>query len=102
MAELNRNTFMVIGTSLVVVSNEISRGQRTVIALTNVSTGAEVISLGFGGEATAGASVVLEPGASWVESIDSAFRPSNLTITAIANGAGALLAIHERIAGTGV
>lgn len=97
MAELKRNTALTIGTSLVTVSNALASGQRTVIALTNVSIGAQVISLSIGGQAAAGASIVLYAGGAWVESIDSAFKPTNDEITAISSAAGGSLAIHERI-----
>jgi len=102
LTELKRNTALTVGTDLVMVSAAIAQGQRTVISLTNVSTGAQVISVSVGAQAAAGGSIVLHSGASWVESIDSAFRPTNDEITAIASAAGGSLAIHERIAGTGL
>lgn len=103
MAEAQkRNATLVVGTSPVVACRNISQGQKTVIVLTNVSTAAQVISLSFGGQAVAGSSVVLYVGSSWVESIESAFTPTNDMITAIASAANGTLAVHERIMGTGL
>lgn len=102
MGELTRNTALTIGTSQIIVSNEISQGQRTVINLTNASTGAQVISISIDGQPTAGSGIVLYPGATWTESIDGVFKPTNKGIIAISNGAGASLAIHERINLAGV
>ena len=94
-----RNTALTIGTTLVVVEAEMVEGQRSVILLTNVSTGAQIISIFVNGEAVAGQGIVLYPGGAWTESIDSLFRPTNKQITAIASAAGAKLAIHTRLVG---
>lgn len=97
LAEQYRNDALSVGTTLVTVSRQITIGLRKVIALTNVSTGTQRISLSVNGAAVDSSSIVLYPGDSWVESIDSAFIPTQAQITAIANAASGILAVHERV-----
>ena len=72
-------------------------GKRTVLFLTNVSTGGQVISLAVGSEAILNKGIVLNPGGFYSESTDNRFTCTQESITAISDIAGAILAIHERI-----
>jgi len=97
MGENIRNAVQTIGTTAVEIALTLQQGKRTALAITNTSTSGQNISLNWGHETTAGTGVVLYPGGSWWESIDSAFTPSNLQIWAVASAAAATIAIHERI-----
>ena len=91
-----RDDLVAVGTSSVELSPE-TNTQRNVIVITNTSTGGQLITLAFAKEAVSGKGIVLFPTGAWAESIDSAFRPSNARITAIASGAGGQITIHERV-----
>lgn len=92
-----RSTQLTVGASVVEVSPEMGNDfQRSTLVLTNVSTAGQLISISWGKDAVTGQGVVLYPGGSWQESYDVIFRPLNLRITAIADAAGGLLAVHER------
>lgn len=97
MGENIRNGVQTIGTTALIVLPPLLRGQRTLLAITNTSTAGQNISLGWGGTAVAGSSIVLYPGGSWSESQDSHFVPSIDQVWAVATAAGATIAIHERI-----
>jgi hypothetical protein len=98
MVERIRNSTLSVGVTSVKVSNQLYEGQRAVLVLTNTSTGGQVITIQVNEQAQAtGAGIVLYPGGSWSESVDSSFRPSNLEYWAIASAAAGTLAIHERI-----
>jgi hypothetical protein len=92
-----RQSTLTIGTSVVEVSPETGVKERELVALSNNSPGVQVIYLAWGQDAAVNNGVVLRPGSAWVESIDKAFNPSNLRITAVASAAGAILTIHERL-----
>lgn len=87
----------VTNTSSALVSPYIAGETRKVIALTNASTGGQIITLSWGNQAVANQGIVLQPGQSWVESIDSFYIPSNQDIWAISSAVGGILAIQERI-----
>ena len=91
-----RDDLVSVGASSVEVSPE-TNTQRNVIVITNTSTGGQILPLAFGKEAASGKGIVLYPTGAWAESVDSAFRPSNARITAIADGAGGQITIHERV-----
>jgi len=94
-----RNAQLAVSTAAVLVSPYLAVGIRKVLALTNASTGAQTISLSWGVPAVANTGIVLAPGQSWVESIDSQYVPDIQDIWAISSAAGAVLAISERIIG---
>jgi|WetSurMetagenome_2_1015567.scaffolds.fasta_scaffold690501_1 hypothetical protein len=72
-------------------------GQRSVIVITNLeAVGGNTVYLSWGTEAAANKGVVLAPTQSWIESIDSGFKPSNMQINAYC-AAAVSLAIHERV-----
>lgn len=97
MAENIRDESVTVGTSVVKISESQTNAERTVLILTNTSTGGQTISLGFGAEAKSGSGIVLSPGGFHSESKDAGFRVTNKLITAISDLAGGTLAIHERI-----
>jgi len=93
-----RNASIAVGTTGVLVAPQLYEGQRTSLVLTNTSTGGQIITIQTGEQAqTAGAGIILYPGGSWSESIDSSFIPSNLEFWAIASAADGILAIQERV-----
>ena len=93
-----RNATISVGTSPVLVSQQLQYGQRQVLAIVNTSSSGQVITLAWGiAGATSGAGVVLYPAGTWSESIDSAFIPTNADIYAVSNAASGTLAVHERI-----
>lgn len=89
-------TQTITATSTVVLP-VLRQGQRTALIVTNISTGGQTVTLNWGGEATANNGVVLYPGGTWSESRDAAFIPSNKDVWAVASGAGATIAVHERV-----
>ena len=92
-----RNEAVTIGTTQVTISPQLLRGQRNLVAITNTSTGGQIISLSFGSEASPLKGAVLYPAGSWSESVDSSFIPTNEKIAAVSSAAGGTIAIHERI-----
>lgn len=98
MAERVRNAALAVGTTGVIISNQLFEGQRTVLVLTNTSTAGQIVTIQTGEQAqTALSGIILYPGGSWSESIDATFQPSNLEYWAVASAAGGTLAIQERI-----
>ena len=97
MENIPRDVVVAVGTTSTELSTQIGDHQRKVIVITNISTGGQVISLAFGKEAVAGYGIVLYPTGAWAESIDSAFIPTNLRITAVASAAAGSVTIHERV-----
>ena len=81
------------------MSSYLAVGIRKVLAITNASTAAQVITLSWGIPAVANSGIVLQPGQSWVESIDSEYVPDLQDIWAISTAAGGVLAVKESIIG---
>lgn len=94
-----RDSTVTVGTSAVEVSPETGTKQRSVLVLTNTSTGGQIISIAWGKDAVSKQGITLLPGEHHVESIDTGggFIPLNTYVSCIADGAGATLAIHERL-----
>jgi hypothetical protein len=92
-----RDETITVGTSSVELSPETGTKQRQALVITNTSTALQKVALAWGKDAVALKGVVLLPGEHHVEAIDSAFTPLNSRISAIADGAGATVAIHERL-----
>lgn len=88
---------VTIGTSAVVISDQQTFSKRILFSLINTSTGGQTISIAFGSEAVANQGIVLSPGGFYSESKDLNFDPTNEQITAISSGAGATLAVMERV-----
>ena len=98
-----RQTVISVGTSVVVVSNEIdlnATSYRKAIILKNTSTGGQKISLGIGLDAVNGSGEVLDPGDYIIESASEGYFPTfgKFRITAIASAAGGTLAVMEAFA----
>lgn len=87
---------VTVGVTTVELSSEKNNLKRTEIIITNTSTVNQVITLGIGQDAVAGVGIVLYPGASYVASIDSKYKPTNGRITAISSAASGSIAIFER------
>ena len=97
MGEIIRNGVQTIGTTTTRVVPKLMRGQRTALTVINTSSSGQIITLNWGGEATAGKGIVLYPGGSWSESRDAVFIPSVEEVWAVASAASATIAVHERI-----
>ncbi len=95
--ELIRNFSQTINTTPSVVAEEQYGTIRSVLVITNTSTGGQVITISPADQATAGSGVVLYPGGQYVDAMDSGYKPTSTRITAISDVAGGLIAIHERI-----
>lgn len=97
--ELIRNATLVVGTDPVVISEEQypANAIRSVILITNVSTGGQKITIAPGDVATAGSGIVLSVGGFYQDSMDSGYMPTNKRISAVADLAAGTVAIHERI-----
>lgn len=92
-----RDESVSVGAASVEVSPETGNKQRQTLVLTNVSAGGQSISLAWNKDAVAGYGIVLQPGEHHVETLESGFEPLNHRITAVASGAGGVLAVHERL-----
>lgn len=97
MNTIPRNDNVTVGGTVIEISPELTNATRELISLTNVSTGGQVINIAWGQNAEVGKGVQLGVGANWTESQDAVFKPSQLRISAIANAAGGVLAVHERL-----
>jgi hypothetical protein len=83
-------------TSLLLLDMMAEGMQRTLLQITNVSTGGQVISISFGADAVAGKGIVLYPGGSMSEAIDGAFIPTNLAVYVVSSASGGAVAFEER------
>lgn len=99
MSENILNKATTIGTTPVLVGLSLQPGQRRLLALTNTSTGGQVISISWGKTASAGSGLVLYAGGTWVEAIGAGFIPSEMEVWAVSSLAGGTLAQMERVAG---
>lgn len=98
MPELLPNDKSVtVGITVTAILDECQTHTRKLLNLRNTSTAGQIISLGFGRDASAGVGIVLYPGDVWNETTDPAFDPTGLRVSAIADVAGATLAVSERI-----
>lgn len=97
--ENNINQSITVGTTAKVISVERdnNNGKRASIIITNTSTGGETISIAVASEASSGSGIVLSPGGVWSDSRDGGYWPTQKHITAIGSGAGASIAIQERV-----
>ena len=102
MAENIRNGKQTIGTTSLEVVPTLLRGQRTALTIINTSLTGQIITLNWGGQATALQGIVLYSGGSWSESRDAFFKPSIESVWAISSAIGGTIAIHERIETQGV
>jgi len=99
VTEINRNIDLDVGTSVVIVSNEIQfpTNERKLISLINNSTGGQKITIAIGDLAQSNKGIVLSPGGYYQESHDAGFTPTQAHITAISDLADGSLSIQERI-----
>jgi hypothetical protein len=97
MEEFNRNISKVVSTSSIVISEQQAGGtsERTFIAISNLGT--EPVFLAIGAISQLNSGVSISAGGVYAESQDSGFKPTQERIEAISSGAGATLAISERI-----
>ena len=100
MVENIRDASQTIGATSVEITLQQIPGTRNALVITNTSTAGQQISLAWGKAAVAGKGMVLYPGGTWSESIDTRFTPSAMGAQGIASAAGGTIAIHERITGT--
>ena len=98
MGEYARSTSFTIGATSTVLSEPMYHPSvRKALVIVNTSTGGQIISIAFGGEAVAGSGIVLAPYGEWSETLDSRFTPSQDMISAISSAAGGTIGFHERI-----
>lgn len=93
---LPRNVTVTVGTSNTLLSEDCYQ-QRVVFVATNTSTAGQKVSISIGEQATYGNGIVLSPGGVYQDTMDGQYKPSNQQINAISDGAGATIAIQERI-----
>lgn len=99
VTEINRNMDITVGTSVVIVSEEVRYPQqeRKLFTLINNSTGGQVITVAIGDQATTNKGIVLSPGGYYQESHDAGFTPTQTHITAVSDLAGGSLSVQERL-----
>jgi hypothetical protein len=85
-----------VGTSDVVVYNEVEGNEVIEIVFTNTSA-TQIISLSDGQPAVSLSGIVLYPGWAHFETVDANYQPSALEWHAIANASGGTLAIRRRL-----
>lgn len=93
----NRNASLTVGTTIIEASPQRANEERTIISFTNVSTGGQVIGLAIGGDASVTGGIVIYPGGFYNESREGLNKATQEQITTVANLAGAILAIQERV-----
>lgn len=99
-----RNTAITVGTSPVVLSEEQYEevAMRSVIIITNTSTGGQKITISVGDDPIAGNGILLGAGGFYQDSMESGYIPSQKRIIAISDLAGGTVAIHERVLSRGI
>ena len=103
MVERIKNISQTIGTSTAVVSEEQHTPNiRSVILITNTSTGGQKITVSAGDEAVSGKGIVLSPGGFYQDSKESGYTPTQRRITAVSDLIDGEVAIHERIDSEGI
>lgn len=97
--ENNINQSVTVGTTATVISIERdnNNGKRASIIIANTSTGGESVTVAINEPAVLGSGIVLSPGGVWSDSRDGGYWPTQKQITAIGSGAGAKIAIQERV-----
>jgi len=97
--ENNINQSITVGTTATVISVERdnNNGKRASIIIINTSTGGETVTIAIDNTAVAGAGIVLSPGGVWSDSRDGGYYPTQKFITVIGSGAGATIAVQERV-----
>lgn len=93
----SRDTSATIGTSVVVISEQMTKAERTTLVVVNTSTGGQKISLSTSGEAVSGQGLVLSPGGFKTWEKKSPLPIIQSRITAISDLAGGTVAIHEEV-----
>jgi hypothetical protein len=94
LGQFSRNELVSVGTSSVQVANATPR---VALAITNSSSGQQVITVNFGfSSAVAGKGVVLQPGQTITDSDQPPYKCFQGVITAIADGAGGQVSVFER------
>lgn len=89
---------MSVGTTPVLLSNQIApKEQRELLIVTNTSTGGQIIYIAWNTEAASALGQPIYPTASWNESIDNNFIPSNARITVVSSAASGTISVQERI-----
>jgi len=98
-AEIPRNVSIAVGTSAVLISPQLQYGQRKALALTNSSTGGQIIYIYWGQQpiSAAGGVPLYPTGGSWSESVDSVFVPLSCEVWAIGSAVSGILSVHERV-----
>jgi len=96
MNVLPNDAVYTVGATATDLSPEKGNGRRTLLIVTNLSTGGQVVHVGIGKDATLTGAIALNPGGIYQETLDARFTPTNLRISAISDVAGASVAIHER------
>jgi len=96
MTSMPNDAQYTVGATAVTISPEKGDGYRTLLIVTNLSVGGQVVYLGIDKDATTSSAIALQPGGIYQETLDARFTPTTKRISAIASGAGALVSIHER------
>ena len=99
MADRITNKTVSVGTSPVVIAQELLDGQRKSISIVNTSTGGQKISLSIGQEPVSGAGFVMSAGGSYIDSTDGIVYPPNYQFAVISDLAGGTVSVIERIGG---
>ena len=95
--DLTRNANATIGVTSSVIAQACFQ-ERVLITVVNTSSAGQVVSLGIGQEAVAGAGIVLYPGGVYTENkSDKSDLITQDQLNAIADVAGATIAITERV-----
>lgn len=90
---------MSVSTTAFQLAPLVKEGEREVISIKNTSVGGQkiTIAIGLGATAISGAGIVLNPGESWVESIESTFKPSEEPYSIVSDAVGGTIAFYERL-----
>jgi hypothetical protein len=90
---VQQESITVGATSTILMSEQPGR---SIFFIRNLSTGGQVITLGFGKAAVAGNGIVLVPGDYCQESNKEGFAAWDGTITAISSAAGGIVSVYSR------
>lgn len=97
--DIVRNSSVTVGASNTTISRElVPNSKRVLLSITNTSTGGQSVAIVWGQDApNATTGMVLYPGTTFIDSADSGYFPSPLKVQGYASGAGATVAIFERV-----